>query len=351
MSVRWRTRFEEAPARAGRHGWGKVVLIGFCFLSLVRALDASEVCLTGSDMDAATRSALETSARRFFDMAAKGDTESLKQNSIASLASNFGGVENAVRDNQPNLAGAQATPRPPFLLKEDGNAPAERAEFNCGVFGASGQTSNSAIFVIPGLAPGNYALVVLDLIGGKAASTLSFVLEQEGTAWKLGGFYAKPKELNGHDGQWFLAQARDYKAKGQTRNAWFYYLQAHELLTPVDFMSTLSTDRLYGEAQSVRPSDLPTGGTGPVDLPVNGKNDKLTNIFPLVVGSDLNLVVKYQYPDVSNTGQAFQENAAVIRALVAKYPEFRSAFAGIVARAVEPSGRDYGTLLLMKDIK
>ena len=42
---------------------------------------------------------------------------------------------------------------------------------------------------------------------------------------------------------------------------------------------------------------------------------------------------------------------AVIKALVAKYPEFRDAFAGVVARAIEPSGKDYGTLAEMKDIK
>ena len=42
---------------------------------------------------------------------------------------------------------------------------------------------------------------------------------------------------------------------------------------------------------------------------------------------------------------------AVIKALVTKYPELRDAFAAVVARAVEPSGKDYGSLLGMKDIK
>jgi hypothetical protein len=69
------------------------------------------------------------------------------------------------------------------------------------------------------------------------------------------------------------------------------------------------------------------------------------------VGDDLDVVVKYQDADVSNTSRTFQENIAVIKALVAKFPEFRDAFAGVVARAVEPSGRDYGTLLAMKAIK
>jgi len=40
-----------------------------------------------------------------------------------------------------------------------------------------------------------------------------------------------------------------------------------------------------------------------------------------------------------------------MKALVAKYPEVRDAFAAVVARAVDPAGRDYGTLLAMKDIK
>jgi hypothetical protein len=74
-------------------------------------------------------------------------------------------------------------------------------------------------------------------------------------------------------------------------------------------------------------------------------------MFPLAVGNDLDLIVKYEVPDISNSTQTFQDNMAVIKALVSKYPELREAFVGVVARAVEPSGRDYGSLLAMKDIK
>jgi hypothetical protein len=42
---------------------------------------------------------------------------------------------------------------------------------------------------------------------------------------------------------------------------------------------------------------------------------------------------------------------ALIHALVAKYPELRDGFAAIIARAVEPSGKDYGTMVEMKEIK
>ncbi len=310
----------------------------------------SQNCLAAGDMDAATRSALENVGQRYFDMAAKGDVFSLKQNSIPTLASNFASIETAVVDNKPNFEGAHAKARPPFLLKAEGGQPIARAEFLCGVFNAQGQTRDSAVFVIPNLPPGTYSVVIMDAHGPKGPYTLSFVLQQIGADWKLGGFYAKAAEVAGHDAVWFMEHARQYKSKGQNRVAWLYFLQARDLIAPVPFMSTLMTDKLYDEIQSVKPTDFPADGNT-VDLVAGGKTYKLTQIFPLAVGNELDLVVKYQSPDVSNTTQTFQDNMSVIKALVAKYPELRDSFNGVVARAVEPSGKDYGSLLAMKDIK
>jgi len=300
-------------------------------------------------MDDATKNALTSTAKRYFDMAARGDAASLKQNAIPSLASSFGGVESAVKDNQANFTGAQATPRSPFLLKAEGNQPIARAEFLCGVFGANGQTANSAVFVIPNLPPGNYGIGILDVPTQKGAYTVSFVLQQMGTDWKLGGYFVRPAGIAGHDSKWFADQARQYKTKGQLHNAWFYFIEARELQVAVPFMSTLATDKLYDEANGVKPPDVPAGN--PVDLPLGAKTYKVTDEFPLAVGNDLELVVKYQLPDISNTTQTFQENVNVIKGVVGKYPELRDAFVGVVARAVAPSGDDYGTLLQMKDIK
>lgn len=308
-----------------------------------------QTCQSAADMDAAVRTSLETTGKRYFDMAARVDTAGLQQNSIPAVAASFSAIETAVKDNQSAFSGTQATVRPPYLLTADGNEPLARAEFLCGVFGKTGQTTDSAVFVLNNLPPGKYGLVILD-VKGTDAHTLTLILQAIGPNWKLAGFYARQAQLNGHDGAWFAQRARDFKAKGQTRNAWLYYHQAIGLSVPVDFMSTLATDKLYDEALSVQPTDLPVNGQI-VDLTAGGKTYKLTTVFPLAVSNDLDLVVKYQTADVSNTGQCFQENTAVMKALVAKFPEFRDAFAGVVVRAVEPSGRDYGSLLLMKDIK
>ena len=53
-----------------------------------------------------------------------------------------------------------------------------------------------------------------------------------------------------------------------------------------------------------------------VDFPAGAKTYKLTSIFPAGLGEELDLVVKYQAADVSNTAQAYQDNIALIKALL-----------------------------------
>jgi hypothetical protein len=344
-----RTALKTTTGTQWRFLWLTLALAGLGLL-LLAASSAAQTCQSAADMDASTRSAIEATAKRYFEMAAHGDTASLKQNAISSLAGSFGGVETAVKDSQAALTGAQATVRPPFLLDADGVQPLPHAEFLCGVFGRDGQTKDSAVFVLNNLPPGKYSVAVLDVSGGASALTLTLVLQQTGADWKLGGFYAKSSQTAGHDAAWFVQRARDFKAKSQLHNASLYYLQAIALSTPVDFMSTLSTDKLYDEAKSAQTPDLPASGNV-VDLSAGGKTYHMTEVFPLAVGKDLDVVVKYQSADLSDTARTFQENTSLIKALVAKFPEFREAFGGVVARAVDPSGHDYGTLLAMKDIK
>jgi len=311
----------------------------------------AQTCITSDEMDAATRSAIQSAATRYFDMVSRGDSASLKQNAIPALANNFAGMEATIKENQSNLSGAHATPRSPFELKAEGTAPLARAEFLCGVFGAAGQTANSTEFVIPNLPPGTYGVSILDVTAPKSPYTVSFVLQQIGPDWKLGGLFLRPAQLGGHDSKWFLDHANTYKSKGQVHNAWLYYLEGRELALSVPFMETQAIDKLYEEEASMKPSDVPTGGNTADLVAPDGKTYKLITFSPLPVGDNLDLLVRYQTASVADTGQAFQENMAVMKALVQKYPEVRDAFEGVVARGVESSGRDYGTMMPMKDIK
>ena len=324
--------------------------LGLALLLFVVGRAHAETCLTANDMDQATRSALTAAGQRYYDLVAKGDSGTLRQGAIPAVASDFSGIEATVKDNQPAFVGAKGTPRPPFLLDAQGTAPIPHAEFFCGVFGSRGQTADSAVFYLNSLPPGKYGIVIFDVPSSKGAHTVSFILQQQSSDWKLGGLYIKSSQIAGHDLNWFITHAHDLKAKGQAHNAWFYYLEARNLISPLDFMSTQATDKLYDESQSAQPPDVPSEGK-PVDLAAAGSTYKLISIFPEAVGNDLDLIVKYQAANISNTGQTYQTNLTVIKALVTKYPEVRDAFTAVVARAVDPAGRDYGTLLAMKDIK
>jgi hypothetical protein len=310
----------------------------------------AESCLTAGDMDAATRSAIVSAAQRYFGMAANGDAAGLSQNATAAVASDFSSIEAALKNHRTEIAGSHATERPPFLLDATGAAPTPHAEFFCGVFGKRTQSPDSAVFTLDDLSPGKYAIVILDAAASNPPSTVAFFLQQQGSDWKVAGLYIRPFQAAGHAVEWFVSRAREYKAKSQLHNAWLYYLQARILISPLPFMSTEATDKLYDESQPLLPADFPSEGKT-TDLPAAGAVYKLTAIFPQAVGNDLDLIVKYQAADVSDTSETYQRNVAVIKALVSKFPEVRDAFAAVVARAVEPGGRDYGTLLTMKEIR
>jgi hypothetical protein len=339
---------KESASRTPVAAFCKCIILCVVVCSAINA--RAQSCQTSSELEDATLASITAAGQRYFGLAAKADVASLRQNAIASLASDFSGIETTVKDRQQDLASAQATVKSVFLLETEGSAPVPHAEFYCGVFGKNGQTSGSAVFEIDNLPPGKYAVALLDATSPTARTMFSVILQQAGTDWKLGGLYLKLAVVAGHDSDWFIARAREYKTKGQVHNAWFYYLEATSLLSPLPFMATAATDKLSDESQNVRPTDLPADGKT-VDLAAAPASYKLTAIFPQAVGGDLDLILKYQAADVSNTNQAYQNNVAVIKALVAKYPELKDAFAGVVARAVDPGGHDYGTLLAMKDVK
>jgi hypothetical protein len=314
-------------------------------MAAVPALEA-QVCSTGADLDAATKSAIETAAKQYLAMSKNGDVAGLKANAIPEITGDFSGIEPAVVTNKTYIAEGQASIVGTYLLDaSQSKATLPRADFYCGIYNSSDRQA----FSIPNLPPGRYAVVIQN-VDGKDPITLTLILQNVGTAWKLAGYYPRLDSIGGHDGQWYLSKARDFKSKGQLHDAWFYYLTAWDLTAPVNFMSTPQLDKIADEMQSARPGDLPTS-SAPLSVTANGKTFRVTELTPVPGEKGVDLRIRYEDPDAGNSAVAFQDNMAVIKAILAKYPELRDAFTSVVARAVDTSGHDYGSLLPVKDVK
>ncbi|HEY1731123.1 MAG TPA: hypothetical protein VGG15_05220 [Terriglobales bacterium] len=279
-------------------------------------------------------------------MSKNGDVAGLKANAIPAITADFSSIEQAVVTNKPYFAEGQASITGTYLLDaSQSKAPLARADFYCGIYNSPDRVG----FSIPNLPPGRYA-VVIQKVNGKDPITLSLVLQDVSGAWKLAGYYPRLDAIGGHDGDWYLTKAREFKAKGDMHDAWFYYLTAWDLTAPVNFMGTPQLDKIATEMQSARPSDMPSQ-QAPLSLSANGKVFKVTELAAVPVDNKLDLRIRYENANANNSQVAFQDNMAVIKAVVVKYPELREGFDSIVARAVDSNGEEYGTLLPVKEIK
>jgi len=320
------------------------------FVLVVAALAGGawgQECYSRSEIDAATAKAVQAAADQYFNLSAQGDVAGLKSNAVPDMAANFGGIERAVVNYRALFAQGRPAETRMFVLDASSSKSTwQRADFYCGIYNSPDRVGIS----IPNLPPRRYALTIAK-VTGKEPITLTLILEESGNnGWKLGGYYARTNSLGGHDGQWYIAKAREFKQKGQLVNAWFYYLTAWDLMAPVDFMSTPTLDKLSDETQAARPPDLPSA-SAPLMLTASGKSFAVTELSALPVNGELYVRAQYSTPDAANPATASADNAAVMRALLAKYPGMREAFSGAIARATDAAGHDYGTITPMKDVK
>jgi len=300
-------------------------------------------CETRDEIPAQSRTASESAAKLVFDQASRGDVNSLKANAIPSLQANFTGISGAVNDNKAAFASGSAQLRTSFLL-DTGDKPSQDGRFYCGVFGGGGQTANSAEFDIPGLPAGRYAIVIQDFIGNKGPYALTTIFQELG-GWKLAGFYVRPESALGHDGIWFLDRARDYKAKGQNHNAWFYYVTSWDLLAPVTFMDSGLLSKISQESGAIQPKDVPSGT--PVTYSANGKSYSITEMTVQHLDT-LDLSVKYSVPTTSDFVKTQTDARELANSLAAQYPELKDAFNKIWVHAIDAHGGDVPGLLNLK---
>lgn len=305
----------------------------------------AQSCQTRDDLPEQTRAALDAAAQQTFDQASRGDVNAIRATIAPAYANSFDGIAKGVNDNKAALQGVKPQLRTSFLL-DTGAASSQEGTFYCGVFGANGMAANGAEFQIPQLPPGKYAIVIQDIVGPKGPYSVSSIF-QDVSGWKLAGLYIRPESAMGHDGLWYLEQARQYKNKGQNHNAWFYYVTSWDLLAPVQFMDTRLLNKILQESGSIQPKDVPAGGK-PVSYTANGKTYTITDMSVLHEGNSFDLSLKYSVPSTAdfNATQADARNLAT--ALVTQYPELKEVFNNVWAHAVDANGGDVPGLINLK---
>ncbi|HEV2964959.1 MAG TPA: hypothetical protein VG649_24250 [Candidatus Angelobacter sp.] len=319
------------------------------FLTVACAVSSwAQSCQVRDEIPDQVRSAIENSAQQIFEQASRSDVNTIRANTIAALQSNFNGIATAITDNKAAFAGARAQIRNVFLL-DTGSNPSPDGRFYCGVFEASGMSASSAAFDLPGLPVGKYSIVIEDFIGNRGPYSLTTIFQDQ-NGWKLAGFYVRPQAAVGHDGIWFLEHARDYKSKGQSHNAWFYYSTSWELLAPVTFMDTRLLSKIIQESNNVQPKDVPTGGK-PVAYSANGKTYNITDMSVFRLANTFDLNIRYSVPSTSDFNATQADARQLATAYVAQYPELKETFNNIYAHAVDTSGGDVVGLVTLKPAK
>lgn len=310
------------------HRQGIAVVVFGCAILFVALSPAAfaVTCTTQSQMPAADRSQLQQAVLALAGHVQSGDAAAVKAQTIASVAAQFDGIANSISEAQGAIQHATLTVDDLYSLDATDLKAPQDVEFFCSLPSSSLTVEVS----IPNLPPGKYALAIVHATGVKNPEALSMVIENDpagSSAWKLAGFFVRPMTMGGHDGVWYWRQARDYAAKKQTWDAYFYYQTALFLLDPVDFLSSPNLEKLQREAEQSRPDGLP--GTNPMSLTVEGQAVKITNLHTAELSDQLELVIEYQATTAQDPVAARAQVTAIMRAMLSQHPELRSAFHGL----------------------
>lgn len=306
-------------------------------------------CTMQSQMKDSDRALYEQAARSIGTNIQSANVSAVRADTIASVAAQFDPLAATIQQASPQIRNATLTVDALYNLNAmDLASGAQQADFFCSLAG-----SNRVITVtIPQLPKGNYLLAIMHATGVEQPQQISLILQNdpEGSQqWKLAGLFVRPLTEAGHDGLWYWKQARDFAAKKQNWNAYFYYQTAAFLLDPVDFLSSPNLEKLQKEAQAVKPVDLP--GETPLEIEAGGQNLEITGIRTQSFENGLDLVVNYKAKGVSDPVATRTQIVALMKALLTQHPELRTGFHGLWVYAYNNNGQPFAIELPMNQIQ
>ena len=182
------------------------------------------------------------------------------------------------------------------------------------------------------------------------------LLVQQGSAWKMAGFYPHPRTAAGHDGLWYWTTARADAKAGKKWRAWVLYGQADQLLRPANFVTSTHLDQLRTERRNSAPGELSEGISAENPLVIKGKAGAefhLTSLGSLATddGKGVDLVVRYRADAALGNDAARARNVAAAAALLAAHPELREGFSDVSVFAEMAGQPPFATVLSPAEIQ
>jgi hypothetical protein len=259
------------------------------------------------------------------------DTERVRSLSTSDIASNFDPTAFVVHQTSGAIGGD--TLRVTQLYRLDASArkagDTTVADFGCALSGSTDEVD----FSIPSLPPGIYAFAITEAAGDRPW-LLPVLLVQQGSAWKMAGFYPHPRTAAGHDGLWYWTTARADAKAGKKWLAWVLYGQADQLLRPANFVTSTHLDQLRGERHNNAPGELTDGISAENPLVIKAKDGSefhFTSLGSIATddGKGVDLVLRFRADSALGGDAAHTRNVAAASAILAAHPELREGFSGV----------------------
>lgn len=283
-------------------------------------------CTLQGQMTAAQRQQYEQAARSLIGEVQSGDMTGLQNDTLASVAANFSGIERSAQTLQPLIQQASITVNELIAFNA---GQGQGSQFFCTPTGST----MTVVLSFPSLPQGQYVLAIVHATGVQKPQQVGLILAQGPQGqWQLAGFFAKPLLLAGQDGVWYWRHARQYAQQHDQWAAWFYYQIAGSLVAPVNFLSSPNLQKLQNEEQQVQPANLP--GQQPANFSANGQAFAITRLDTSTELGPLDFVIHYA-PDAGEAAQlrdptqARQQVLALMSGMLAVHPGLRTAFHGL----------------------
>jgi hypothetical protein len=259
------------------------------------------------------------------------DSARVQSMTAPELAANFAPTAYIVQTTSAKIAADTLSVTQLYRLDASARKPGDtsEADFACALSGSTGEVD----FGIPGLPPGIYAFTMVEAAGDRPW-LLAFLLQQQGSAWKMAGFYQHARTAAGHDGLWYWTTARADARAGHKWLAWLLYGEADQLLRPANFIGTTHLDQLRGERHTEAPPELSEGVSQQTPLVIKAKDGSefhFTDVSSAATddGRGVDLVLHFRADPLTDTAAARARNTGAARALLAAHPELRPAFTGV----------------------